>query len=260
VWSQVESQVGSQVASQVRSQVRSQVESQVWSQVGSQVGSQVASQVRSQIKDMKYIHVYESNINSDSSWVSFYDYFNQILKLGPQLNLYTNILQKFGYFTCWFNNAILTCDYPETIKFNNQGQSHCNNGPAYKWKNGEAYYVLNGVSVPKWFINKSIGNITRKDILSIENVEQRRELIRKLGIDIVINKMGAKQIDKKGDYELLTLNLSSEIKDCRYLKMRNPSIKTWHVEGVGRECKTVQEALNWRAGDLKSNWIPEVLT
>ena len=91
----------------------------------------------------------------------------------------------------------------------------------------------------------------------------RRELIRKIGIDIFIQKMGAKSIHKQDNYELLSIDLDNQITNCRYLKMKNPSIQTWHVEGVHRKCNTVQEALNWRAETiLKDNehWKPKLLT
>jgi hypothetical protein len=87
-------------------------------------------------------------------------------------------------------------------------------------------------------------------------VEVRRELIRKLGVEIYIQRMGAKSIHKQGDYELLDVHLSDEVPHARYLKMMNPSINTWHVEGV--EGNTVEEAINWRAGDKK--WNPIALT
>ncbi len=42
-----------------------------------------------------------------------------------------------------------------------------------------------------------------------------------------------------------------------YLKMLNPSIGVWHVEGVAPAVRTVQEALNFRNG-LTAEQIDEV--
>jgi hypothetical protein len=67
-------------------------------------------------------------------------------------------------------------------------------------------------------------------------------------------------LDTKGDYSLLSVELSETIKKARFLKMKNPSIGIWHLEGVARECETVQQAINWRAGDIKTNWQPKQLT
>jgi hypothetical protein len=57
-------------------------------------------------------------------------------------------------------------------------------------------------------------------------------------------------------YELLILNMGDG-RRRPYLKMKNPSIKTWHIEGVAPEIKTVKEALAWRNG---TDEAPEVLT
>jgi hypothetical protein len=99
------------------------------------------------------------------------------------------------------------------------------------------------------------------EIINEKNVEVRRELIRKIGIERYIQKSGAKVLDKLGDYELLSVRLSDEVPDARYLKMKNPSIGVWHVEGV--EGNTVQEAINFRARNLidqKEDWKPSILS
>ena len=35
-----------------------------------------------------------------------------------------------------------------------------------------------------------------------------------------------------------------------YLKMKNPSIGTYHIEGIGLECKTVKDAIRFRKDPL----------
>ena len=73
---------------------------------------------------------------------------------------------------------------------------------------------------------------------------------------ISVIDLGAKVADRQGDYELLLLDLGDK-RNRPYLKMLNPSIGTWHVEGVHPDCATVEQALNWRnQTDVK----PEVLT
>lgn len=97
-----------------------------------------------------------------------------------------------------------------------------------------------------------------KKILIEQNAEIRRELIRKIGIERLMSACKHELLERVGDYELLSVQLSDEIPDARYLKMINPSIKTFHVEGVDPSCSTVEQALNWR----NQNWFThaEVLT
>jgi hypothetical protein len=82
----------------------------------------------------------------------------------------------------------------------------------------------------------------------IQNVEVRREFIRKVGAERLLHKLGSKLLDKRGDYELHLLDLGGTTGKWPYLKMLNPSIGTWHVEAVGKECNTVTKALNFRNG------------
>jgi len=63
-------------------------------------------------------------------------------------------------------------------------------------------------------------------------------------------------IDRKGDYELLLLDLGDG-RRRPYLKMRNPSLGVYHIEGVHPDCSTVVEALRWRNG---SDLEPELIS
>lgn len=85
--------------------------------------------------------------------------------------------------------------------------------------------------------------------LTEPNTEIRREIVRKVGLERFVQAAGARVMDKLGNYELISVRLSEEAPDCRYLKMLNPSIGVWHVEGVGPDCRTVREALHFRKPD-----------
>ena len=86
-----------------------------------------------------------------------------------------------------------------------------------------------------------------KIILKEKNAEVRREIVRKIGVEKLVRDVGAKVKDAQGNYELLMIDIDGE-RERPYLKMKNPSIGVYHVEGVSPDCKTVKEALNWRNG------------
>ncbi len=98
-------------------------------------------------------------------------------------------------------------------------------------------------------------DIDARRVLELTNAEQRREFVRKVGIDRVCYSLRAQVVDKCGDYELLVLDLGDG-RRRPFLKMLNPSIGTWHVEGVPPETETVQAALNFRNG-LQAEQIDE---
>lgn len=95
--------------------------------------------------------------------------------------------------------------------------------------------------------------------LTVRNAEQRRELIRKIGVERLLCHLDHKILDRtsNGMYELLSIRFSENLKDARVLKMRNPSLGVWHLERVEDEIKTVEQALNWRNQDEEPT---EVLT
>lgn len=169
-------------------------------------------------------------------------------------------------YAAWKNTSELSLIYPfddvcclankaTQLKMTGK-QLHCDDGPAVEYADGWSVWALNGVRVPEWLVTARDTEINPRRLLEIKNAEVRREFVRKVGIDRICHTLASETLDKSGDYELLILDLQDGRKRP-YLKMLNPSIGTWHVEGVDPECRTVQDALNFRNG-RKDN--PIVLT
>jgi len=116
--------------------------------------------------------------------------------------------------------------------------------------------------MPAKYVLASSHDLDPIDIMREENVDIRRELIRKVGIETMLKALPHEVLDKRDDYELLRIDFPGLVEDARYLKMLNPSIGVWHLEGADRACKTVQEAINWRAGKFaeSDDWAPAQLT
>jgi hypothetical protein len=165
-----------------------------------------------------------------------------------------------GAWLIWFTaDTIFVATLP-TIKRAAPQRLHCVDGPAFAWCDMELYY-LNGVLMEPWMVMTHPSEIEAKKVLAVTNVDQRRELIRRIGIEALVDHLPHKSLDKQGDYELLAIDLSPDLLACRYLKMLNPSIKVWHLEGVSNDCQTVQHAINWRAfKDINKQWSPCQLT
>jgi hypothetical protein len=133
---------------------------------------------------------------------------------------------------------------------------HNETGPSVLYADGFSVYSLNGVRVHKEIVETPAEQIDPQIVMKETNAEIRREIVRKIGVERLCQKLGADVLDKQGHYELLNLSLG-ENRKRPYLKMLNPSIGTWHVEGVHPDCKSVEEALNWRNGTKEE---PVVLT
>ena len=88
----------------------------------------------------------------------------------------------------------LICEPPVEMKFNDRGMLHCPDGPAVKYRDGFEVYVLNGVTMPPYVV-KTADQITVEKIEKEENVEVRRVMIQRYGIEKYIEDSGAREID-----------------------------------------------------------------
>ncbi len=150
-------------------------------------------------------------------------------------------------------NFCMISERPVELHLNAQQQPHCETGPFCKWNDGSALYALNGVRMPKSLVETPAEKISPVRVLQENNVDIRRELIRKIGIERMLSQLPHKTMSVRGNYELLSVQLSDTMPDARYLKMVNPSVGCFHLEGVAAECSTVEQALNWR----NSGWFTD---
>lgn len=161
-----------------------------------------------------------------------------------------------GLWIFWIAESEVIALSRPVMKLNGE-QVHAAVGPALTWPNSEEqYFFLNDVHVHREIVETPASELDPRLILRENNVGVRREIVRKIGIERICEKLGAKRIDVQGDYELLLLDLQDG-RRRPFLKMRNPSIGVYHIEGVAPECHTVAQALAWRN---QSDLPPSVLT
>jgi hypothetical protein len=130
-----------------------------------------------------------------------------------------------------------------------RGNLHNDTGPALVSGKDE-FYFLHGLQLAsdgiKWLTTPP-EQLDPQEILAIRNADLRREMIRKKGIEQVLDGLFHRIIDTQGNYSLLQVMLGDNVTSaCNYLKMLNPSIGCWHMEGVPNNIRTVKDALLWR--------------
>jgi hypothetical protein len=194
-----------------------------------------------------------------AGWFAFYEFMEKELGI-----VYPNKAEYDAMCACSKYGMVYPLDdicivvQPPTIIRKNERGLHCENGPALSYGGDNEIYALNGVVMPKEYILTKSTDIKTIDILKETNVEIRRELIRKVGLEQVFEQLPHKLLDAKGNYELYSINLSDEVNDARFLKMINPSIGVFHIEGVAPEISNVADALKWRNQQMFEN--ADVLT
>lgn len=196
----------------------------------------------------------------DGGWTAFYDYMQRIgVEFDKEwdFNTWRDFVLKSGVFACVLcENTAFVCIRPRAVHRNAAGDLHNEKGLAIEWADGYGEFALNGVWVDEKLVLTPAEKLDAGMVLKEQNAEVRREIVRKIGIERVMQKLGAEVIDKDGDYELVLLDLKDGRKR-EYLRMKNPSIGVTHVEGVKPGIKTVRQALAWRNG---IDTAPAVLT
>ena len=221
------------------------------SSVGDSVGASVGDSVR--------ISGYGQH---DAEWLSFYAFFNQVCGLKKEtekLEGHWLQSQSAGWYLphkniCWVSER------HNILHLNNRGRLHCDNGLALAYPDGWGVYALNGIRMKEAYVITPAREITTETVLKEENVDQRRELIRKVGVLRMVEK--GKTIDHSGNYQLIDMSqVLTGVRYAPFLLMLNPSVDdTWHLEGVAPECRTVEQAINWRAGNITIQWTPAMLS
>jgi hypothetical protein len=203
---------------------------------------------KTKLKDTEYVVPYIGG-SFDSNIFSFYDFFineTDVTITDEMMRLYKIYSKTLNIGLMYpFDDVCLISQKPSAIHFNESGVIHCDGGPAIEYADGFSVYILNGVRVKKEYAVTPWDQLDPQSVIKETNAEVRRELVRKIGIERVVKKLGAKVVDKEESYELLLLDIGDENKRP-YLKMINPSTGTYHIEGVPPGTKTVKDAIAWR--------------
>jgi len=207
--------------------------------------------------------------NQWSSWECFLSFFKDVVKLSLDYSKYIHweTLALHGGPRFIHKDFCIISDRPIKLLIDSRNRPHNPSGPFCEWADGSKLYSINGIRVPMWVCDIPAEELKADAIMKIQNVDARREALRKMGLERFLKQTDAKEIDrlvvnhngKSILYQLLDISLGDDI-TARVLKMDNPSVNAVHVEGVEEtECNTVKQALAWRNG-FDKYYKPESLS
>ena len=240
-------------SNQVWNQVVNQVENQVENQVLKQVWNQVRNQVRNQAPNFVWPYLDGNFFAHYCAWIESYQYLG--VKDLPSNNILDAFKNQYKLSLIYplDNGTCILSQKPTSIVMK-KGILHNDNGPAITYDPPGDFniYALNGVKVSKEIVETPFDKLDANIILKTSNVEVRREIVRKIGIERVCKDLKAKVIDSGLDAagqpcELLSLNIGDN-RFRPYIKILNPSIGIYHIEGVSPECDTIEKAFTFRNG------------
>lgn len=221
----------------------------VLASVSDSVLASVSASVRDSVSDSVSAWYYWQFGQYAAYWLAFCDFFS-ILGVNTSPLSGNECLCKEAGFSMLFWKLALVSEKPIHIFRNEQGQLHRDGGPALVHSDGFGVWALNGIRMKPDYIETPAERLAPETVLAEPNADIRRELIRKVGIERMLAKLPHKVLHRRDNYEVLSIRLSDEVRDARYLKMLNPSISVFHMEGIPAECDTVEKSLNWR----NQNW------
>ena len=191
-------------------------------------------------------------------WLAWCGWYEFAKKVGVSFsedsyNLFVGFNSEVNFIIPYKGIAFIS-EKPVEINWQDK-RLHKDGGMSVKYSDGWGIYSLNGVSVPKELAVTPAGQLKTDFFKKETNAEVRAQFVRKYGIERM-RSLG-KVVDKQDrhDYELIDMgDIFESVEYAPYLKMVNPSTGTVHMEGVHPDCRTVEQALNWRAG--VSKWEP----
>lgn len=191
------------------------------------------------------------------SWFAHFSFMEEHMGVTGYPEEYHIALKMLDYGPLYpLDEAIVVCDRMSKMRMREVERGgerikipHADGAPSIEYRDGSKLYHLNGVSVPEWLVMTPEGELDAKKFAEIDNVEVRREFIRKMGVERIIDHLDSKLLDSKDEYELYEVNLGNDIEPTPVLKMENPSLQgVFHMEFVPRGTKTVAEAIKARNG------------
>jgi hypothetical protein len=200
----------------------------------------------------------------DAAWLCYHDFFREELSIKEETEASTFLIRLANLAGwCWVSDdTVVITPNPKEIHLIGPEDNkilHNTKGPAILYPDGFALYFLNNIQMTEEQVMTPAEHMTVESVMKEPNVDVRRELLRKIGLEKFVRDTKGKVLDtymakynnKEIEYQLIeiTLNISEdEVTTARVLKMDNPSINAQHIEGVEDTCNTVKEALAWRLG------------
>ena len=189
-------------------------------------------------------------LQGNAGWFGFLDFMKTELGLDKETkNNIEGELAKLCLMCFYYDEVCILIKRPLEINLNKRNDPHSYTRPAILFADKKCLCYFNNIKVPMALVKAK--TFTKKEILSQDNVDIRREMIAKIGIVEAEKIMGAIVIDELntiygGKYQLLHIDYNDSGVKRPYLKMINPSLKgVVHIEGV-ESSKTVREAIMYR--------------
>lgn len=196
-------------------------------------------------------------------WLGFYGFLTEVMGLewDGDLTPHLEMARNCGWWMP-FDEFVICCERHNILERDENGNLHCENGPAVAFPDGWELFFWHGTSIPsEWITDKE--NVDPALALTWDNIEQRRCLAEILGWDKVLEQLNPKIIDEDSNPEIGTL-MEVELPDSgteRFLRVKCGTGRDFVIP-VDPSLKTALQANAWTYGleDSYEDFLPEVRT
>jgi hypothetical protein len=215
----------------------------------------------------------------DSNWISFYEYFRDVLKVKIDRNIEGMIQTAKTCGWVWvYDTFVVISAKPIAVRIDNKVIHSSDGTPAIEYADGLKVYAYEGVRIPEKYGKVPVDLWDPQWILKESNADIRTKLLKGIGYERFIQSLQLEPVDKLNlivknyeyvdleneessiieretilPYELLTTEILG-LGIMKFLKMKNPSVPgVYHIEPVAPHpwIKTCEDALRWRVlGDI----------
>jgi len=172
-----------------------------------------------------------------------------------------DIVRSTGIY--WnFEHCVIACERPSVLKFNDRGQFHATDGPAFAYPDGTAVYTIHGVGIPAHFIEDP-ESLKPSDIDQQRNIEVRRVLMDLFGTEKYLRQTGAVVIHNGRNGRKLWWRLGQEddnepivmVEVINSTPESNGEFKHYFIR-VPPSIKDADEAIAWTFKMTKEDYFP----
>lgn len=225
-----------------------QLQSEDWQQINLQLGSRLSSSLQASLSS--YINNFfgqcfqpeeECKINSfrdfiiTSVWVS---------ENCPEWLIYQSLIKECGWIFA-FDKAVIICDRPLHLRFDDQNRLHAEAEPAIEYADGFRLYSYHGVTLPEKYGKLHPQQWRSQWLLTEDNAELRRVLIQGIGYSRICQELQAIELDSWKEYTLLKIDADVDAEPIFLVKMTCPSTGFIHALRVPPEMTSAYQAICW---------------
>ena len=241
----------------IRSHTSNHVGDLVFSKIESEIGRKAGRGLRKMLNQA-------SNGPSQAAHLAILDYF--LLAFGLMSWSGTKEMLTLGQSSGWwwpFENAVILTERPIRITRDHAGRLHNESLKAVEYPDGWGVYALHGVFVPGYVIENP-ERITLRSINGMQNLEVRRVMIERYGMDRYLTDSGAELLQRDEFGELFEKKEERD-EDVKMVKVQNStpepdgSIKDYFIR-VPPWIKTAREAVAWTFDMYSEEYQPKTET